>query len=1403
MEKLCDFIVRFRKQLGIVFLGLVVISLFLIPKVEINYDLSSYIPNTSPSKEALDIVEDEFGMQSSARIMLNHVSLVEAKEYKEKIEAIDGVYMVSWLDDSFDIYQPESFMDQDEVEKYYKEESALFDIMFEEDDYSQKTNQAVEEIYQILPDDANLMGPAIDTKSTRDSIQSEMLMIMGFLVPLTIVILILTTDSYFSSFIFILVILVSILLNLGTNIIFENVSFLTYSISAALQFAVSMDYSVFMLHQFEEEKKKTKDTVEAMKKAVHHAINSIFSSSLTTIAGFLALAFMSFGIGKDIGFVFAKGIVFSLLCVILLMPFLILTFEKRLEKSKHKSFLPSFEKFAKGTVKIGGFLIVITIVLVVPCFVAQRENHFLYGVAAFGSGEGTKAYEDEQRIVEKFGRSNPILLLVPNQSYYTEKQLVKDLEQMDTVQKVLTLVNTVPEGVPYDFIEKDLYDKFQTENYTRILIYVKTASESDLATQTLQQIESVATNYYGDEWKCTGTIPVTLDMKDAIESDYNKVNWISILAIFIILVFTFRSVLLPVILTVMIEAGIMINMAIPYFSDTSLIFMGYLIVSSIELGATIDYAILMTNHYLKERESKEKKEAVVACIQEALPSILTSGAILILAGYILKICSSLSAIADMGELIGRGALISVILVVVILPQVLALLDRWFYKNGKDKKKILPKKKNVKEEKVKANLFKKVKKMKGKRVLAVALVGLMLGNQVLATENILKNSETVYVNVDAYGKVEKINVYQDYQFYGQEQITSYGNYSEFQVLTGNLVPQVVGDEVTWNVSGENQLSYIGKIDLEKANSLPWQFNLTYEWNGVEIPASELVGKSGLVKVKIEILPNSAAPICYQNNYMLEITASFDMSKYLSVLAKDATEVTVGKEKQLMFIVLPGQEKTIEIEIGTEDFEMEGITFAMIPLQGDILEAVQNLVEDKNEMEDAFEQTNQSLDVILNQMNLMTGHLQSIVNGTENLQNGLNLIYDNKEERNENIEQLRVNLTELNDVINDVLEDTQYVKERVEDTNQLLLDIKSFCEDLIGHLQEMEEKLEDCIEMAEDLPEDIDQLRKMLLDTRSLMGDAKKLLGNYEAIEDIDIKTIAGQLEAIGQNAKEIGEEAYEKLMEGEGDIDFYQEIIGVSQEIGESLKKTQTELEKAQELMQDSDKNVSGLTSNLTKLQNDLNALAKSLDRMSENSEELPDTIEVLQNTVMNMREILDRIMQDWDENQSGDFIKIMEGIEHIDKILVQLQTLQTTAQNMLTLLQKELTILENEIHSSTHQTIDGTQDLLKDTSRITQESMALKQAKNTIYQTIKNNVNDLDEKTTIMNVDAEAEIPSFVSEKNPSPEKVQIFVKTASIKKSNQEEIVDLEPKEEKVGFLSKVRNIFAKIWNFFTTLFS
>ena len=674
-ESWAKFIVKNRDKIGIAFGIFLVISLMLIPFVNINYDLAKYIPDTEPSKRGLNVVEEEFGMQGTARIMVNNVSLLEAKEYKSKIESIPGVDMVVWLDDSIDVKRPESFIPQDKIDEYYKDGSAVFDVMFEKDDYADSTNDALTKIFEMLPEDSNLSGAAVNAKSTREAVSNEVTNLMMLLIPSVIIILILTTNSYFSPILFVVVIGTSILMNMGTNVFLESVSFSTYSIVAALQMAVSMDYSVFMLHQFEFEKEKNPDFEIAMIETLKHSGLSICASALTTVAGFLALAFMHFTIGKDMGLVFAKGIVLSLFCVIFMMPCLIIRSYKLIEKTSHKSFIPNLTKMAKVADKLSIVLIAIVLVIVIPSYFAQRENNFLFGVAAYGGGEGTRAHEDEEAIVNKFGRSSPLIVLVPKGDYVTEKTLVNELDEMKAIKKVQSLTNLVPEGIPDSFIPRNTYEKFRSENYSRILIYTKTGTESTVAFDTINQIRASVEKYYGDNYEMTGQGPVTMDTKNMVSADYIKVNIISILAVMTILMFTFRSFLIPILLILVIEGGIFINMAIPYYAGYSVVFVGYLIVSSVQLGATIDYAILFTNNYLTDRKTMESKEGSIHATALTIPSILTSGGILICAGYLLKFTSSLTAISEMGELIGRGAFLSMLLVAFFLPHILKHFDK--------------------------------------------------------------------------------------------------------------------------------------------------------------------------------------------------------------------------------------------------------------------------------------------------------------------------------------------------------------------------------------------------------------------------------------------------------------------------------------------------------------------------------------------------------------------------------------------------------------------------------------------------------------------------------------------------------------------------------------------------------
>ncbi|MCQ2749502.1 MAG: MMPL family transporter [Clostridia bacterium] len=320
---------------------------------------------------------------------------------------------------------------------------------------------------------------------------------------------------------------------------------------------------------------------------------------------------------------------------------------------------------------------------------AQKDNYFTFGTSSVGSGPGTDLYEQEQEIKKVFGDSQTYLVLVPNSGYVDQKELAQELENIEmptldgksgkVIRYAKTLANVLPVGVPDFFAPSDVIDKFKNENYTRILISARTDAESDFAFEVADKINETCKKYYGDEYYLTGTVPVTIDMKNVIESDYDIVNLLSIFLVMLVLLFSFKSLLLPVLLIAVIEGAIFINMGVPYLNEESLVFVGYLLTSTIQLGATIDYGILLTDKYLSYKEKYEKKEAAIKALSASIPSLLTSGGILIVCGYAIKFVSSITAVKDMGQCIGRGALFSLILVTLVLPQVLCLFDTWIVK----------------------------------------------------------------------------------------------------------------------------------------------------------------------------------------------------------------------------------------------------------------------------------------------------------------------------------------------------------------------------------------------------------------------------------------------------------------------------------------------------------------------------------------------------------------------------------------------------------------------------------------------------------------------------------------------------------------------------------------------------
>lgn len=682
MERLVNGILKYKKSILVFFILATVISLFTSSMVNINYNIMDYLPEEAPSTKALDVMNEEYDKgAANVRVVLKDVSIVDALKYKEMIKKVDGVDDIQWLDDVVNIKEPLELENQDTIESWYKNNEALFSITVNED----KEDSAIDEIGEIIGENGMISGSAVNIVFAQETTEKELIKMMVILIPIILIILFLTTSSWFEPVLFLSTIGIAIIINSGTNLILGEISFVTKAAGSILQLAVSMDYSIFLLHRFSEFRNEGLDVKEAMKEAILKSVSSILSSGLTTVVGFAALIVMKFKIGPDMGFVMLKAICLSLISVLVLLPVLALYCYKLIDKTQHKSFMPKFNKFAKVSYKFRHISIILFLLLLIPCFLAQQNNSFSYGASEIYSDESTKIGHDTAAINKEFGKTNPLVLMVPKGDLVSERALCDELENIDKITSITSYAETVGITIPTEYIPDDTLSQLISDNYSRFIIVANVKVEGDETFALIDEIRNLAYKYYNDSYYFLGESVNTLDLKETIEDDNKKVNAISIIAIMIILLLTFKSLSLPIILVLVIEFSIWSNLTFNYFIGNDVFYIAYLIISSIQLGATIDYAILFTNRYIENRETMNKKEAAQATISTTTVSILTSASILATAGIILGEISTNSIIAQLGILVGRGAILSLILVLFVLPALLMLLDKLIAKTTKKNK----------------------------------------------------------------------------------------------------------------------------------------------------------------------------------------------------------------------------------------------------------------------------------------------------------------------------------------------------------------------------------------------------------------------------------------------------------------------------------------------------------------------------------------------------------------------------------------------------------------------------------------------------------------------------------------------------------------------------------------------
>ena len=494
-------------------------------------------------------------------------------------------------------------------------------------------------------------------------------------------VLTITTTSWLEPLVVLASLGVAILINGGTNLIFGTISFVSNAAGSILQLAVSLDYSIFLLHRFEECKKDMPDSHEAMVQALCKSTMSIASSGLTTVIGFLALCLMQFQIGPDMGLVLGKGVAISLVTVFLFSPSLILLTYGLLEKTRHRSFMPSFRKLGECVTHMMIPVLLVLIIVVVPSYLGAQQNSYYYG-ASHIFGPNTPLGADVEDIEAVFGKSDTYVVMVPRGNSAREKELSTALQEQPEVTGILSYVDNAGTVIPTEYVDKDTLSQLISDHYSRMVLSVKVDYEGDKTFDLVSRIRDIAEQYYPGEWLLAGQGVSTSDIMTTVTADMAKVNFIAIAAVFVVLLFSFKSISLPVILVLAIESGIWINTAIPYFTNQTIFYIAYLIISSIQLGATVDYAILFTDHYLDYRKTMTQKEAIVQTVSSVTVSILTSGSALTVVGFLMGWVSTHGLLSQLGYFLGRGALLSIVIVLFALPAMLYLLDGFIERTTK-------------------------------------------------------------------------------------------------------------------------------------------------------------------------------------------------------------------------------------------------------------------------------------------------------------------------------------------------------------------------------------------------------------------------------------------------------------------------------------------------------------------------------------------------------------------------------------------------------------------------------------------------------------------------------------------------------------------------------------------------
>ena len=675
--KFGKWVVKCRIPILILAVALLVPSLIGMIMTRINYDMLTYLPGDIDTVVGQDILMDEFGKGAFSFVIIEGMDPKDVSSLREDISHVDHVDTVLWYDDFADVSVPMEILPSKLYDAFNSGDSTMLAIFFDTSTSSDDTMEAITAIRSIAGKQCFVSGMSAMVTDLKDLCEKEEPIYVGIAVALACVAMMIFMDNWITPFVFLMSIGMAILLNMGTNYFLGEISYLTKALSAVLQLAVTMDYSIFLWHSYEEQKSMYEDNKEAMAVAINNTLTSVVGSSITTVAGFIALCFMSYTLGLDLGIVMAKGVILGVIGCVTTLPSMILVLDKLLQKTSHKSLLPDMGKVASGITKVFPVFLILFLGLVLPSYLSYKAtNNEVYYDLGETLPEDMAYVVANSKLQEDFSVGATHMVLVSTDVSDTDvRAMIHEMENVEGIKYALGLESVVGPLVPEEMLPESVKEVLKSDDWELLLVNSEYKTATDEVNAQINELNTILKKY-DSKGMLIGEAPCTKDLIETTDEDFKVVNTVSIVAIFVIIALVEKSITLPLILVAVIELSIFINLGLAHLTGTSLPFIAPICISTIQLGATVDYAILMTTRYKQERyEGRDKREAVTNALKVSIPSIIVSAMGLFSATFGVALYSDVDIISSLCDLMARGAIVSMFAVILFLPAMFMLFDK--------------------------------------------------------------------------------------------------------------------------------------------------------------------------------------------------------------------------------------------------------------------------------------------------------------------------------------------------------------------------------------------------------------------------------------------------------------------------------------------------------------------------------------------------------------------------------------------------------------------------------------------------------------------------------------------------------------------------------------------------------